>query len=342
MDITSLSSSSNNSILALFKQRRDAMTAMEAAVQSGDIQTAQQDLATVQQDSHNIQSATGTSSNQQNPYQSTMKTDLTNLMNAVQSGDISTAQSALQTLQQDSQTADPDGNNSTSGSASQSGSQFLNDLTNLLTAVTSGNTSAAQSAASALEQDVQVAFGATTPSTSADTASSNSTDSTSTGTTSSGTATTASTSSTSGQSQNSFLNDVQALITAAESNDTAGAQTAAQNLAQDIQNAINGSTDDQVEGHHHHHHHHGQLASANSTSSTTTGTGSSSTTASAANSTGSSGSSSSASQGNDSDGDSQGNQASPPFASGISGALKNAQDAYELLMSFSQQTTASA
>jgi ribosomal protein S20 len=173
---------------------------MAAAVQSRDIQTAQQNLATVQQDTQGIQAATGSSNTQQNPYQSTLKTDLSNLINAVQGGNIGTVQSALQTMQQDSHAIADSG--SSNVASNQPNSPFLNDLMNLLNSVVSGNSTGVQNAATALQQDLQAAFG-TTPSCSTQ-------------------ATSAST--TSDQSQNSFVNDLLALISAAGSNDTTGMQ----------------------------------------------------------------------------------------------------------------------
>ena len=298
MDLSALGSNSDNSIFDVLKQRREAMQAMEAAVQCGDIQTAQQNLATVQQNTQGIQAATGNSNTQQNPYQSTLKTDLSNLINAVQGGNIGTAQSTLQTLQQDSQAiADPGPNNVASN---QPNSPFLNDLTNLLNSVVLGDSTGVQTAATALQQDLQAVFGTTPPP--------------STQTTSAST--------TSDRSQNSFVNDLQALISAAGANDATGMQTAAKNLAQDIQSAVDGAASDQVAGHHHHHHQ--SAAAANAATTTIAATGSTGTTAQG----------NIASQGTQTPGKSSG--------SAVSSALKNAQDAYELLMSFSEQTTKAA
>ena len=105
MSIDALGSSSTSSTLELLKELRAAKKAMEAAVQSGDMKGAQQNLATVLQDTQSLQAASGTSATAQdgNPYRSLLKTDLSNLMSAVQGGNLDAAQSALQTFQQDRQ-----------------------------------------------------------------------------------------------------------------------------------------------------------------------------------------------------------------------------------------------
>jgi ribosomal protein S20 len=300
MAIDALGSNTNNSVLELLKARRDAMKAMEAAVQSGDIKSAQQNLATVQQDTQNIQSATGTSDTQQdtNSYRSVMKTDLSNLMNAVQGGDLGASQSALQTFQQDrAAIAGPSPNDVVSNTSSQTDN--LNDLQSLLQASASGDSSGLQNAATALQKDLQSFSDAETSS--------------STQTADAATAT---------SQPNPFLNDLKALIDAATSKDTAGMQSAAKNLAQDIQNAAGATSSGQVGGHHHHHHHH-SVESADATSGTT---GSAQTNNSGATAQG------------DSDGDKDDNGTAATGQSSGSSALKNAQAAYELLMSFSQQT----
>jgi ribosomal protein S20 len=318
MDLSALGADPNSSIFDLFKQRRDALKAMEAAVQSGDLQGAQQNLAAMQQDTQGIEAATGTSESQQNPYQSTLKTDLSNLTSAVQAGNIGSAQSALRTLQQDSPASEVGTNDPAPNQAS---SPFLNDLTNLLNSLVAGDPGGVESAATALQQDIQAAFGTTAPSTQPNTTSAN--------TTLANTTPANIASTTSDPSQNSFLTDLQALIAAAASNNTAGVQSAAKNLAQDIQSAVDGAASGQVGGHHHHHHHHSEAAASTTSASTTTGPARTSAATSA--------------QGSDGDSDEQGAQApGQPSGVAISSALKNAQDAYELLMSFSQQTTQSA
>jgi hypothetical protein len=203
--------------------------------------------------------------------------------------------------------------------------------------IVSGNASGVQSAATALEQDIQAAFGTTTPAstpqtgiTQASTAQARTiqTSTTQASTIQAGTTRATSSSTSSCESQNSFLIDFQALMAAAGSNDTAGMQSAAKDLAQDIQSAVDGAASSQVSGHHHHHHHHHHSAgTANAASAgTTTAMANSFTSAPA--------------QGNDGDDDDQGEQTTGQTSgTGMSSALKNAQEAYQLLMSFSQQTT---
>jgi ribosomal protein S20 len=243
MSIDALSSNASSSTLELLKELREARKAMEAAVQAGDMNGAQQDLATIQRDTQSIQSARGTSDASQNgnPYRSLLKTDLSNLMNAVQAGDISAAQSALQTFQQDRQaTRGPGPIDALSSKANPTGNPFLDDLKALLTSALSGDASGVQNAATALQKDLQSVDGTTSNTPAPDSASA------------------------SGQSQNPFLDDLKALIDAAQSKDTAGMQHAAKDLAQDIQNAIGGAPSGKVGGHHHHHHHHQPVETASS------------------------------------------------------------------------------
>jgi hypothetical protein len=217
MDLSAVSSNSNNAIVEVFKQRRVAMQAMDPGLQSGEIKAAQQKLAAVQQDTPTIQPAAGTWDTQQNPWQSKLRTDLSSLTSGVQEGDIGTAQWTSQTLQEGSQEITAPGPNAAASNiADQASTPFLNDLMQLLNSVVSG----VQSAATALQQDLQTVFG---------TAASGNTQATSA-------------SSASGPSQNAFINDLQALIAAAGSNNATGMQTAAKNLAQDIQGAMAGAS----------------------------------------------------------------------------------------------------
>jgi hypothetical protein len=168
------------------------------------------------------QSAAGTANTQQNPWQSTLKTDLSNLTNAVQEGDTGPPRSGWQPVQQENPLSPASSNAASSGTADKSNNQFLNNLSNLLNSVVAG----VQTAAAALQQDFQKALGTATP----DIA-----------TTSPITTQSITTPTTSGPS-NSFLGDLQALMTAAGSNDTLGLQIAANNLAQDLQGAAGGTS----------------------------------------------------------------------------------------------------
>jgi hypothetical protein len=55
----SLSVGSNSNIIDVFKHRRNALQAMETAVQAGSIDNAQQSLLQLAQDSQTIQSLLG-------------------------------------------------------------------------------------------------------------------------------------------------------------------------------------------------------------------------------------------------------------------------------------------
>src|SRR4051794_28172960 len=75
MSVDALGSNSSSSTLELLKELREAKKAMEASVQSGDIQGAQQNLATIQRDTQTLQAGRGTSDGPQdsNPYRSVLK-----------------------------------------------------------------------------------------------------------------------------------------------------------------------------------------------------------------------------------------------------------------------------
>lgn len=153
MSVSSLSSTGNNpypSLANVYKQKRQDFKALESAVQSGDLNGAQQALASFQQDIQSIQSARGSSSNEtagtysQNP----VKNDFASLLSSVQSGDLTSAQSALASLQQN--------RGAQFGNVSNTGqSQFQNDLNSLVSAIESGDISGAQQSLSALQSDAK-------------------------------------------------------------------------------------------------------------------------------------------------------------------------------------------
>jgi hypothetical protein len=244
MSISSVGS--NPSLVDLLRQRRQATKAMETAVQSGDLASAQQNLAVVQQDTQSIQASTGSGVGAQsgNPFQNPLKNDLTAIMNSVQAGDLTGAQSALQQFQADKQALQA----SAIGGGSQSANPqdaFSKDLSTLLTAVTSGDKTSMQNAATALQSDLQNLFGGQAASSSQTAGSTNTP----------GTA-------------NAFLSDLQSLISSAQSGDTAGAQQAVQKLQQDVQGAVGGT-----QGHHHHHHRAAASSSSTATSINSSPTG---------------------------------------------------------------------
>jgi hypothetical protein len=153
MSVSALSSTGNNPYAALsnvYKQKRQDFKALESAVQSGDLNGAQQALASFQQDIQNIQSARGASSNNlagtysQNPA----KNDFASLLSSVQSSDLTGAQSALANLQRD--------RGAQFGAVANNGqSQFHNDLSSLVSSVQSGDITGAQKSLTALQSDAK-------------------------------------------------------------------------------------------------------------------------------------------------------------------------------------------
>ncbi len=245
----SLSVGSNSNIIDVFKHRRNALQAMETAVQAGSIDNAQQSLLQLAQDSQTIQSLLGNRSatsggqsfnSDNNPYRVTIKSDLTNLVSSVSSGDLSGAQQALLQFQQDQQgfesrdtdaraSADPQRNSQTRSAAG-----VIADFKALLRAALSGDAQGAQNAATSPTNDLQnnlAVQGATTAQA----------------------LTPATTTASSGSSSNnSFLDNLRALIDAAQSGDQNGARQAAQQLTLDIQNTVGGTNGPRARHHHHH------------------------------------------------------------------------------------------
>jgi ribosomal protein S20 len=164
MSLSAIAAGSPSNIADLLKQRRQDLQTMESAVQSGNVTAAQQALATVQADSQNLRALAGSSAGHGggNPYQSTMKTDLSGLMAAAQSGDMGGAQQALQQYQQDQQAliaGNPTGTPGASAGGDKQNS-FLNDLQSLIGAVQSGDAGGAKTAAAALQKDIAGSAGA--------------------------------------------------------------------------------------------------------------------------------------------------------------------------------------
>ena len=261
----------SSSLMQLMHDKRTAMQAMMSAVQSGDMQTAQAQAQTVQNDMSQIGSLTGSNGTQDasggsaNTFRSTMKTDLTNLLGAVQSGDQTKAQAALSKMQADrasmtvnntvagSGNADGDGDHDgskASATTASTASPFATDLKSLLSAMVSGDATAMQGAANALDADIQKVVGSSASSTSSSTT---------------GTSTTPDTSSTS--TANKFLSDLEALVGAAKGGDLSGAGAATINVASDLTSAVGGG-----HGGHHHHGHGGGSPSTQAASSSTNDT----------------------------------------------------------------------
>lgn len=239
-----VNSNSGSQILELLKARRQSIQTMVKDVQGGDISGAQQALTQLQQTDQSLgisegssdDSSSGTSSRPGRPHM-----DLSNLVSAVQSGDLSAAQDAWQQVQANM-------SNSPYGGGGSGGNLrgMAKDLTSLLDAVNSGDQDSMQTAASAVAQDLQSFTGQTSDATQQ---------------TASATDTSIST-----DPRQTLIGDLQNLITAAQSGDASSAQSAEQKLQQDLQSAMSGVHHG---GHHHHHHHHSGGAPATTATDTT-------------------------------------------------------------------------
>jgi len=250
----------------LWRTRHQSIEDMVKNVQAGNMPAAQQALSQVQQADQSLGISEGGSSSTSSTLTTLArsKMNLSSLMTAVQSGDLTSAQTAWQNIQANSsasgyQKEDQDGDQGNNGMAK--------DISSLLTAVNSGDASGMQSAATAVAKDLQSLLGTQTAST--------------TGTPP---ATQPVTNSTTSSSTNSLVDDLNALVSAAQKGDTTSAQAAEQKLVQDLQGsapAVGAAALQQVGGHHHHHHHHaagGSAVTASTTSAATAATLLSSTT----------------------------------------------------------------
>ena len=94
-----------NSAKTNFQQIRDYFQQLGQALQSGDLNGAQQAFAALQQLMPNLSAASQTQTGQQGSGQSQFAADLSALGQALQSGDLTKAQDALTKLQQDMQSA---------------------------------------------------------------------------------------------------------------------------------------------------------------------------------------------------------------------------------------------
>ena len=150
MSVSSIASGFNpysSGLSSLFHQRRLDFKAMESAIQSGDMTAAQKALSAWQLDTQNIQGARGSCPSQGSQPNSPFQSDLNALVNAVESGDATSAQTALTTFDQDRQ--------GTFGGTGQTPSSFMSDLQSMLSAVQSGDLSSAQKDVSTLQSDIK-------------------------------------------------------------------------------------------------------------------------------------------------------------------------------------------
>lgn len=149
MSISGIGSSSA-SLASLYQQRRQDLQNLESAVQSGNITSAQQMLATYQQDGQSLQGALPSTGDQQGGIQQgpQLSSELVIAIATLQASDASGAQAASGISQQGSQ-------NATAGNADPSQPSFLNDLASLIQAVQSGDTADAQKAVTALQNDAK-------------------------------------------------------------------------------------------------------------------------------------------------------------------------------------------
>jgi hypothetical protein len=96
--VSGISSTASNTIDSPFAERRTNFEALDQALQSGDLQSAQSAFAALQQ-SRGVQSASSTTAGSANTGKQA-STDLQAVGSALQSGDVSGAQQAFATLRQ--------------------------------------------------------------------------------------------------------------------------------------------------------------------------------------------------------------------------------------------------
>jgi hypothetical protein len=265
----------------VWRTRHQSIAEMVNDVQSGNISGAQQALGQLQQADKTLGITEGSSTSDGSTDSSTSssvstsstsvrsRVDLSSLMSAVQSGDLTSAQTAWKNIQASSASSGYPGPDR-DGDGDHGDSSLGKDLTSLLKAVSSGDANAMETAATAVNKDMQALFG---------------TDS-STGQSTSTTTSSTQTSSTDSASDpiKTLMDDLNSLVSAAQKGDTTAAKTAEQKLVQDVQGGPSGSGQTApppppppAEGHHHHHHH--GAGSATSTASTSTTSSSSAATA---------------------------------------------------------------
>lgn len=156
MSISSISAGTNpayqTDLSSLYKQRKQDLKAIEDAVQSSDLASAQQAVALFQQDQQTMQHARAASGGQgqTSQHNSPFKHELSALIGAIQSGDLVGAQIAVKTLDQDRQSR-------VGAAAGQGPGNFKQDLQSLFQAVQSGDLSGAQQSLSAVQTDLKAA-----------------------------------------------------------------------------------------------------------------------------------------------------------------------------------------
>jgi hypothetical protein len=105
MSVSSISSGASpayqSGIAGLFKQRKQDFKAMENAVQSGDLASAQQAVVAFQQDQLDIHTPHIARQGQIPQQNSQFKNDVSALITSIQSGDLTGAQQSLSAVQAD-------------------------------------------------------------------------------------------------------------------------------------------------------------------------------------------------------------------------------------------------
>jgi len=310
------SSGTNNSASGSNAVQSD-FAALGTALQSGDLTQAQSAFAqlqtALQPPSQSGANGSGAAAEVQDQYVSSTSQTLTpeqqveqnysQLASALQSGNLTSAQSAFSALDEALQTQTSSSSSATSPLSSTAASSIVNDFNAVGSALSSGSLTQAQSAftqlQSALEtpqtlspaQQVQQDYGQLASALQ----SGNLTDAQSAFTAleqalqaQTGTSASPNTSSTS--SSDPIANDLSALGQALSSGNLTQAQSTFAQLQSDIQSAqqstasqaktLTQALGESAKGHHHHHHHGGGSSSSNSSSTSSTSTTSSSTSSS--------------------------------------------------------------
>lgn len=134
-------------------QQQSALDQLGQALQSGDLAGAQQAFAALKTSHHHHHSGGTQGTGGDSGGSSTIKNDFNTLATALQSGDLTGAQKAFATLQQDMQNT---GQTQSAQQTSQT-SQQNNDFNTLAKALQSGDLTGAQQAFTSLMQDAQTA-----------------------------------------------------------------------------------------------------------------------------------------------------------------------------------------
>lgn len=252
----------------ILRQRRAALEQMEAAVQSGDMKTAQESLATVKKLSVSAAASEGAGDavgdSDGNPFRATMKADLSALEFSVPAGNFIDAQEAsynlavsnydLDVSKAASEPQDPAKND-------DPGAALATDMINLIDAVLKGDAQATQKAATALQSDLTNAL-EPAPEAALGTGDGPVYEE-----------------SQSAAGQSSLIDDLKALLAAGKGTDANATQQAAQKFLQNLQQAAGAV---QGGGQHHQGHHAHAAAQYEQTVSMTTLTVTSTTTSATA------------------------------------------------------------